>query len=196
MPYNVQIENYSGTFDATCNWWGSATGPTTSGNPGGTGSSIGGTGAFSFSPWELSSSGPCATAMQLNPGTTTCNGFYTGTGKDVVVPGGATCTLLPGTSVTHDTTVQKGGTLNANGVSFGHDVSENGPNGGTVCGSTVGHDLSVQNGTGSITICNDNVSHDLVVQNETPDQYIGAGNTVGHDLNGEEQQARRRDGLG
>src|SRR5438132_3602157 len=35
-----QVDNYSGTLDASNNWWGSATGPTTPNNPGGTGQSI------------------------------------------------------------------------------------------------------------------------------------------------------------
>jgi hypothetical protein len=50
----------SGTpVDGTCNWWGSATGPTSAGNPGGTGVVVGPN--VDFVPWLLSSnlSGPC-----------------------------------------------------------------------------------------------------------------------------------------
>jgi uncharacterized repeat protein (TIGR01451 family) len=36
-----QVDNYSGTLNATNNWWGSATGPTTPNNPGGTGQTLG-----------------------------------------------------------------------------------------------------------------------------------------------------------
>jgi hypothetical protein len=40
-----------GTFNATCNWWNSASGPTNAGNPGGTGDAVDGTGPVTFSPW-------------------------------------------------------------------------------------------------------------------------------------------------
>src|SRR5262249_637157 len=65
-PSNVQVDEYNGTLDATCNWWGSATGPTAASNPGGTGSSIGGTGSFDFDPWLLSSDldGACPAGPQ------------------------------------------------------------------------------------------------------------------------------------
>jgi|GEM_PF-2413676 len=35
-----QVDNYSGALNATNNWWGSATGPTTPNNPGGTGQTL------------------------------------------------------------------------------------------------------------------------------------------------------------
>ncbi len=44
--WNVQT---SGSVDATLNWWGSVTGPTTSANPGGTGSTSAGN--VEFNPW-------------------------------------------------------------------------------------------------------------------------------------------------
>jgi hypothetical protein len=40
-----------GAFNATNNWWNSASGPTNGGNPGGTGDAIDGSGPVSFSPW-------------------------------------------------------------------------------------------------------------------------------------------------
>jgi len=40
-----------GTFNATCNWWNSASGPTNAGNPGGTGDAVDGTGPVNFKPW-------------------------------------------------------------------------------------------------------------------------------------------------
>ncbi|MFZ1219753.1 MAG: right-handed parallel beta-helix repeat-containing protein [Chthoniobacterales bacterium] len=40
-----------GTFNATCNWWNSATGPTNPGNPGGTGDAVDGSGPVTFAPW-------------------------------------------------------------------------------------------------------------------------------------------------
>jgi hypothetical protein len=40
-----------GTFNATSNWWNSASGPTNAGNPGGTGDVVDGTGPVNFTPW-------------------------------------------------------------------------------------------------------------------------------------------------
>ncbi len=124
-------------------------------------------------------------ASPLNAGTTTCTGIYSGGGKDVTVPTGATCILLPGTTVSHDTIVQSGGKLIANGVGFGHDVSLTGAGGSTVCGSSISHDLTAQgsvNGSGTTTICNDDVGHDLNIRNNGGPVLV-TGNTVGHDLN-------------
>jgi hypothetical protein len=40
-----------GTFNATCDWWNSASGPTNAGNPGGTGDTVDGSGPVTFAPW-------------------------------------------------------------------------------------------------------------------------------------------------
>ena len=40
-----------GTFNATCDWWNSASGPTNAGNPGGTGDAVDGSGPVTFAPW-------------------------------------------------------------------------------------------------------------------------------------------------
>jgi hypothetical protein len=47
---------YSGTLDVTKNWWGSVTGPTVAGNPGGTGSKIRNdfNDPITYSPWATS----------------------------------------------------------------------------------------------------------------------------------------------
>ena len=45
----VENNQTSGSLNATLDWWGSSTGPTSSGNPGGTGSAV--VGNVSFSPW-------------------------------------------------------------------------------------------------------------------------------------------------
>ena len=137
------------------------------------------------------------TPTPLNPGTTTCNGVYNGTGTNVIVPGGAVCTLAAGTTVTHDVNVESGGTLIDLGVAIGHDIDANGADGIQVAGGTVGHDLTINglNGsppTGDNFVCSTTVSHDLVVTNGTaaggsidigdpPD--CSTGNNVGHDLN-------------
>ena len=54
QTYTVEIDEYNGTLDATCNWWGSAGGP-------GPGATIGGTGSFTYVPFLASSDlgGPC-----------------------------------------------------------------------------------------------------------------------------------------
>ncbi|HMG72374.1 MAG TPA: hypothetical protein VK582_02650 [Pyrinomonadaceae bacterium] len=48
-----------GTFNATCNWWNSASGPTNAGNPGGTGDVVDGTGPVNFTPWLIAPGGDC-----------------------------------------------------------------------------------------------------------------------------------------
>ena len=53
---------------------------------------------------------------------TMCNGTYRGTGKNVTVPSGATCVLTSGTTVTHDLTVDPGGTLIDSTVTIQHDL--------------------------------------------------------------------------
>ena len=40
-----------GTFNATSNWWNSASGPTNAGNPGGTGDAVDGSGPVNFASW-------------------------------------------------------------------------------------------------------------------------------------------------
>ncbi len=69
-----------------------------------------------------------------------CNGSYNGFGTNVVVPAGATCTILPGGGVAYDLKVMKGGTLNMDGASIGHDLTVDGS--ATICDSDVGHDLT------------------------------------------------------
>ena len=45
------------TAGVTCNWWGSASGPTSASNPGGTGTSA--SGLLAFAPWWTTATGPC-----------------------------------------------------------------------------------------------------------------------------------------
>jgi hypothetical protein len=51
-----------GTFNATCNWWNSTSGPTNVGNPGGTGDVVDGTGPVTFKPW-LVAPGPSGSCL-------------------------------------------------------------------------------------------------------------------------------------
>jgi len=130
----------------------------------------------------------------LAPGATTCNGTYGGTGKDVVVPSGATCVLTDGTTIAHDLTVAPGGTLIDPAVTIGHDLVAHNPAGITIHGDSVGHDLRIDGLTGSSgvrnQICSTTVGHDLVVRgglSSAGSFDIGGacpdgGNKVGHDL--------------
>lgn len=114
--------------------------------------------------------------------STTCNGFYSGTAVNVVVPKGATCTLVTGSTVTHDVKVQKGGTLNMSDTTVDHDVTVDGT--ATICSSDVLHDLTAD---GPVTIggpsCAGNtIGVDLTVQNVKGGATI-EDNSIGHNLN-------------
>jgi hypothetical protein len=134
------------------------------------------------------------TPISLASGATTCDGTYSGTGKDVVVPSGATCVLVDGTVITHDLTVSPGGTLIDPAVTIGHDLVAHSPAGISIDGDSVGHDLRIEGLSGSAggpnRICNTKVGHDLVVQGGLASAgpfAVGGGcpdggNTVGHDL--------------
>ena len=94
----------------------------------------------------LSSTGSFTVSVgsrQLAPGTTTCNGTYSGRGTNVVVPAGATCVLLAGTTVSGNITVQGGGSLRATGVSVGKSVTLRGAGPSLLCGLSVGQNLSI-----------------------------------------------------
>ncbi|HLX33008.1 MAG TPA: Ig-like domain-containing protein [Gaiellaceae bacterium] len=145
-------------------------------------------------PISVDSSGNVSTggsggggASQLGPGNNTCSGVFSGTGGAVTVPAGATCTLLPGTVVTGAVNVAKGGILVASGVTIGQNLAIQGS--ATVCGSSVGNDLTATGspGGGPVVIggssCAGNtVTHDMNVTGETGGVSV-VGNTVGHDMN-------------
>ena len=50
---------------------------------------------------------PAPPAASLNPGTTTCDGTYGGSGQNVTVPAGDVCTLLAGTQVSKNVQVSR-----------------------------------------------------------------------------------------
>ena len=79
----VDAMSHVGTVDATCNWWGSATGPTNPGNPGGTGEAV--VGDANFDPWFIGPApgGPC--------GTPTATATGTPTATPTAVPQGGSC---------------------------------------------------------------------------------------------------------
>jgi hypothetical protein len=77
----IRNDGLGGTFNATCNWWNSASGPRNAGNPGGTGDTVDGTGpgGVNFTPW-LTAPAPSGA----------CNGPLVGppTSKDQCKDGG------------------------------------------------------------------------------------------------------------
>jgi hypothetical protein len=103
--------------------------------------------------------------------------------------------LQAGSVVTHDLTVQPGGTLIDPVVTIRHDLVAHSPAGIAIVGVAVGHDLRIEGITGSHTghdsyVCGTKVGHDLVIQSGLPTagQFLvgggcqAGGNTVGHDL--------------
>ena len=127
-------------------------------------------------------------AARLGSGPTTCSGYFTGTGKDVTVPAGAVCHLLPGTTVSHDLNVQPGGALIAGGITIGHDLTMTGAAASSICASSVSHDLTVKGAAGPILVgdaaggcsAGNTVGHDLVVEDNSATVEV-ADNSVGHD---------------
>jgi acetyltransferase-like isoleucine patch superfamily enzyme len=130
-------------------------------------------------------------------GNASCNGFYAGSAQNVTVPSGANCTLLPGTTISQDVTVQPGGSLSCQGASIGHDLQAQKPVGITVNSCQIGHDLQVQGITGASAaggdnyVCSSSIGHDVQIQNGAASASpfdIGdppscsSGNQVGHDL--------------
>lgn len=121
----------------------------------------------------------------LAPGTTTCNGTYTGTAKNVFVPAGAVCTLTPGTHVTQDVTVASGGTLLAKGVTIDVSLFDSGT--ATVCSSRVRVDVRASAPSGPLELggpdCNrgNKISHDVLIGRENNDLWVWRNN-VGNTL--------------
>jgi hypothetical protein len=67
-----------GTFNATCNWWNSPSGPRDAGNPGGTGDAV--SGPVNYSPWLTAPApgGSCAGVVPSTPGKVTGGGQLDG----------------------------------------------------------------------------------------------------------------------
>ena len=123
-------------------------------------------------------------APALSPGTTSCNGTYGGSGGFVVVPAGATCTLVADTHVAANVTVRVGGTLNATGVRIDGNLTIVGN--ATVCQSRIRLDVMSLFPRGSLTFggpsCPGNtIGNDLVISNENHSLRIW-GNKVGNSL--------------
>ncbi len=119
----------------------------------------------------------------LSPGTTTCNSVYGGSGKEVIVPNGAVCTLVAGTKVSASVRVQKGGWLNDDGASIGGSLLASDPRAVYVGGSTtsmVTGNLQITGLTydevSEMTLCNLEVEGNLLVFGsaaKTPPIFVG-----------------------
>lgn len=125
-------------------------------------------------------------AYQLGTYFSLCNSYYTGTGMYVIVPEGATCTLLPGSHVTGGVLVLGGGTLDATSVTLANVSIVNGS--ASICGSTITYDFRAfyfPGASGDLDIggiCGgNNIERNLEIQRDhgAVDVY---DNTIGHDL--------------
>jgi hypothetical protein len=107
---------------------------------------------------------------------------------------GASCTIGADVTVQHDVKVGEGGSLTDQGASVGHNINADKPSGIAIDGGSVGNDIHINGVTGSgpNTICGTTVGHDLAVENSGSGAGVwdignpGAGcapNSVGHDLN-------------
>lgn len=118
---------------------------------------------------------------RLKADVTDCNDSYVGSGNRVIVPAGATCSLLPGTHVTGDVTVADGGTLFATGVGIGGALTIQGS--ATICASRVRGDVKAISPGGFVDLggwsCarGNTFLHNVVVRNDSHDLRIH-GNTV------------------
>lgn len=123
-------------------------------------------------------------AAPLLAGTTICNGTYSGTGTDVVVPSGDTCTLVPGTHVKRSVAVRPRATLHINGVTLDGTLTIAGS--ATVCQSRIRVDVKLLFARGPLELggpnCRGNtIGHDLLVTNANHNLWI-SGNKVANNL--------------
>ena len=117
----------------------------------------------------------------LGSGTTTCNGAYSGTGNQIVVPAGATCRLLVGTKVTGNVQVNQGGVLIDEGATISGNVQVTNATAVTVLGGSIGGNLQIQGVTGSPagandSVCNTKISGNVTVQSNGPNAPFDIGN--------------------
>lgn len=120
----------------------------------------------------------------LNLTTTNCDGTYTGTGRVVFVPSGATCWLLPDSHITRNVTVKPGGTLRATGLKLDGNLTVLGS--ASVCGSKIGGNVQATGGSfalGGPTCAGNKISGSVVVHHDAHNVWVW-GNTIknGHSV--------------
>jgi hypothetical protein len=123
-----------------------------------------------------------------------CNGTFTSTVYDLVVPAKATCRLSGRARIRHTVEVEVGGMLIDTGAQIKQDLIADAARGIRILGGSVGHDIAIEATAGSApggnAVCGVRVGHDLAVQDSARESgvfTIGgirgcAGNVAGHDV--------------
>jgi len=137
---------------------------------------------------------PAPPAEPLNPRSTSCNGTYSGSGREVTVPAGALCRLLAGTVVSGNLHVERGGALVEQGVVIAGNLQADGAASIRIGGGgSIGGDLQMQGLTaGPDSLCDTIVKGNVQVQDDGPNAPLhigdlgacagGPGLTVGGNL--------------
>ena len=120
-------------------------------------------------------------ATPLNADKTTCSGPFSGSGRQVIVPAGATCTLVTGTHVSLSVQVQQGGMLDAKDVAIGGNLQATDAVWIKLDGGSIDGNLQVQGLTGSPdgshnTLCNATVGGHVQVQDNGSGAPLDIGN--------------------
>lgn len=120
-------------------------------------------------------------AAPLNPGRTSCNGVYGGSGRTVTVPSGDACTLIAGTKLTGDVQVQQGGALDDQGATIGGNLQATDAAWIELAGgATISGNLHVQGLTGAPPASDDYLCNTTVGGNATVrDDAAGAPIDIG-----------------
>jgi hypothetical protein len=123
-------------------------------------------------------------ALKLNPGTTSCNGVYFGSGATVQVPAGGHCTLLPGTKVTGNVqALRSGGVLVDEGAVIGGSLElEDAASielygGGSITGNLVVTGLTSAPEAGDNALCDTTIHGYTHVFSNGPHSLIDIGDT-------------------
>jgi hypothetical protein len=123
-------------------------------------------------------------ALKLNPGTTSCNGVYFGSGATVQVPAGGHCTLLPGTKVTGNVqALRSGGVLVDEGAVIGgsHELEDAASielyGGGSITGNLVVTGLTSAPEAGDNALCDTTIHGYTHIFNNGPHSLIDIGDT-------------------
>lgn len=120
-------------------------------------------------------------AAPLNPGSTSCNGVYGGSGRTVTVTSGDVCTLIAGTKVTGDVQVQQGGALDDQGATIGGNLQVTDADWIELAGgATISGNLHLRGLTGAPPasddyLCNTTVGRNVTVRDDASGAPIDIG---------------------